>query len=328
VKRLLDRCAAHDRHRAAALMAAGEFAIATGDLAPARTALAQGRELCRELDEPVLEAWTAWFQGVVESVGGDQQAGRAHFEASRALHQRLGVRIGEARALVGLGGTHLWADEPERARELYEAALAIFVDEDVRFGQAMCHVFLGMVAEQTAAGPSRASAHYRTAVELFTPFQDATLLPVALLGQAGLLCRRDPARALKVLAAAAAMRDRVGGRFQPMFRASADRVRAAAEAALGTESQRLWAEGARLDVDQAAALAFGSGKRPTGPASPLSPRELEVTGLVSEGLANKAIAARLHLSVRTVEVHVRNALAKLGLENRTQLATWARDRAP
>jgi DNA-binding NarL/FixJ family response regulator len=58
----------------------------------------------------------------------------------------------------------------------------------------------------------------------------------------------------------------------------------------------------------------------------LSARELEVAALVADGLANKAIAARLHLSVRTVESHVRHALAKVGLDNRTQLATWARDR--
>jgi hypothetical protein len=43
-------------------------------------------------------------------------------------------------------------------------------------------------------------------------------------------------------------------------------------------------------------------------------------------LTNKAVAADLQLSVRTVESHVRNALAKVGLENRTQLAAWARER--
>jgi DNA-binding NarL/FixJ family response regulator len=43
-------------------------------------------------------------------------------------------------------------------------------------------------------------------------------------------------------------------------------------------------------------------------------------------MANKAIAQRLHLSTRTVESHVRHTLAKLGLDNRTQLATWARER--
>ena len=48
--------------------------------------------------------------------------------------------------------------------------------------------------------------------------------------------------------------------------------------------------------------------------------------LVAEGLSNKAIAARLHLSVRTVESHVRHVLGKLGLDNRTQLATWALER--
>jgi DNA-binding NarL/FixJ family response regulator len=57
-----------------------------------------------------------------------------------------------------------------------------------------------------------------------------------------------------------------------------------------------------------------------------SEREAEVAGLVAQGLSNKAISAKLHLSVRTVESHVRHTLAKTGLDNRTQLATWARER--
>ncbi|MFL5874754.1 MAG: response regulator transcription factor [Solirubrobacteraceae bacterium] len=51
---------------------------------------------------------------------------------------------------------------------------------------------------------------------------------------------------------------------------------------------------------------------------------MEVVRLVANGLANKVIAAELHLSVRTVESHVRHSLAK-ALSNRTQLATWARE---
>ncbi|MFL5889277.1 MAG: response regulator transcription factor [Solirubrobacteraceae bacterium] len=52
---------------------------------------------------------------------------------------------------------------------------------------------------------------------------------------------------------------------------------------------------------------------------------MEVVRLVANGLANNVIAAGLHLSVRTVESHIRHLLAKAGLSNRTQLATWARE---
>ena len=63
--------------------------------------------------------------------------------------------------------------------------------------------------------------------------------------------RRDPAKALKVLAAATTMRTRVGGEFQPIYRQRVDRIRADAEAAVGRDASRLWAEGTRLGLDDA-----------------------------------------------------------------------------
>jgi DNA-binding CsgD family transcriptional regulator len=63
--------------------------------------------------------------------------------------------------------------------------------------------------------------------------------------------------------------------------------------------------------------------------SPLTDREMEVAGLVAEGLTNKEVATRLRLSVRTAENHVLNVMNKLGLDNRAQLAAWfTRTRAP
>jgi DNA-binding CsgD family transcriptional regulator len=59
----------------------------------------------------------------------------------------------------------------------------------------------------------------------------------------------------------------------------------------------------------------------------LTAREREIAGLAASGLPNRAIAEMLVLSERTVESHVRNALAKLGLRNRTQLAARFRTEA-
>jgi DNA-binding NarL/FixJ family response regulator len=68
------------------------------------------------------------------------------------------------------------------------------------------------------------------------------------------------------------------------------------------------------------------GDRALSTPSEISEREIDVVRLVAQGLSNKEIASRLHLSVRTVESHVRHVLTKTGMVNRTQLATWARER--
>jgi predicted ATPase/DNA-binding CsgD family transcriptional regulator len=54
----------------------------------------------------------------------------------------------------------------------------------------------------------------------------------------------------------------------------------------------------------------------------LGQREVDVARLVAEGLSNKAIGARLFISERTVESHVRNILNKLGFNTRAQIAGW------
>jgi len=57
----------------------------------------------------------------------------------------------------------------------------------------------------------------------------------------------------------------------------------------------------------------------------LTARELEVLGLLGEGLSNRGIAGRLMISENTAANHVRSILAKTGSENRTQAAMYGRD---
>jgi DNA-binding NarL/FixJ family response regulator len=58
----------------------------------------------------------------------------------------------------------------------------------------------------------------------------------------------------------------------------------------------------------------------------LSPREVEVLKQVAEGLRNKEIAAVLHISEETVQGHMKNILAKLGVNDRTRAAIVAAQR--
>src|SRR2546425_2469504 len=54
----------------------------------------------------------------------------------------------------------------------------------------------------------------------------------------------------------------------------------------------------------------------------LSPRELEVAGMVAQGLTNREIAARLFISERTVDGHLEHWREKLGVNTRSQVTAW------
>lgn len=54
----------------------------------------------------------------------------------------------------------------------------------------------------------------------------------------------------------------------------------------------------------------------------LTPQETRVLGLLAEGLTNRAIANEMHLAEKTVRNYVSNLLAKLRMQNRTQVAAF------
>jgi two-component system nitrate/nitrite response regulator NarL len=80
-------------------------------------------------------------------------------------------------------------------------------------------------------------------------------------------------------------------------------------------------------LQRIAAAAAGSSNQ--GPASPaLTPRELEIIRLVSSGLSNKEIARRLNIALATTKSHVHNALGKLNVQRRGQVAVWMHAQSP
>jgi two-component system response regulator NreC len=66
-----------------------------------------------------------------------------------------------------------------------------------------------------------------------------------------------------------------------------------------------------------------STSRPQTTYDRLSPREREVLKLLAEGLSVKEIAARLNLSVKTVDAHKSNLMRKIDVHDRTELVKYA-----
>jgi len=86
---------------------------------------------------------------------------------------------------------------------------------------------------------------------------------------------------------------------------------------------------AKVVAEFARLTAVSPAIAPTSPVQPLpeplSDRELEILGLMADGLSNKEIARKLYIAEGTVKNHITNILGKLGVRDRTQAALKARD---
>lgn len=167
---------------------------------------------------------------------------------------------------------------------------------------------LGALAEETAHPWGRASAaRCRALVALARGDGEAGAL-AALSGAAGAYRAAGLAfdRARTLLASGRAQRQR-----KRWSGARADLERAAeAFEEIGSDG---WAALARAE------LARVGGRRAHAPGE-LTPAERQTAELAARGLSNKEIAARLFVTVRTVESHLSSAYGKLGVRSRVELA--------
>ena len=92
-----------------------------------------------------------------------------------------------------------------------------------------------------------------------------------------------------------------------------DRVACHEFASMGAEA---FAGRARHEL---AATGERARKRTVESTGQLTPQEVQIAQLASEGCSNSDIAARLFVSPRTVEYHLHKVFAKLGITSRNQL---------
>ncbi|MDQ4011569.1 MAG: LuxR family transcriptional regulator [Actinomycetota bacterium] len=247
-----------------------------------------------------------------------------------------------------LAQTHAQLGEPAAARRLLDGGTAHDSPGQHSFGHH-CAVFESefLLAEawQAAADDRISQANDRAlraaavAAGMGQRAMEAQALHTAVrLGRAGQVTGR-----LRQLAG------QVDGPLVAAFSAHAEAAAASAGGALDDVAAEFEAMGARLLATDAAAHAAAAhqraGDRRRAAAStaraaslaracemirtpaleqlaprPLTSREDEVASLVVQGMKNQAIAERLVLSVRTVEAHLANAYAKLGISSRAELA--------
>ncbi|MGH9214517.1 MAG: helix-turn-helix transcriptional regulator [Acidimicrobiales bacterium] len=135
------------------------------------------------------------------------------------------------------------------------------------------------------------------------------------------------AEATRLLAASDTARESIGYPRPPIDRPDHDALVASLRADQDDDDfATLWAEGRTLTLDDAVdyvGRARGTRRRPSTGWASLTPTELKVVELVVQGLTNPEIGRRLFVSPGTVKTHLSHVYAKLGVANRTELATLA-----
>ena len=276
--------------------------------------------------------WASLESSVVALLRGRIETALEHGQVAWEL---LGTREYSQAGFV-MADARLAAGDPEGARAALEAfgwvRPQLWTLDRVKAAEIAVRVLLALgLADEAAAWADR--------VPLESGGRRSGIFGAlaARARAAVLLATGAPVEAARVAAAGAA---EAAGAHAPITAASCRTLEGEALAAAGDAGaalERLRAAAAQLDDlgafgprDAALRLLRRLGDRPRPPAratgadgdprlAPLTPREREVALEVATGRTNAQIAHRLQLSERTVEKHVSNLLAKLGLRTRAEI---------
>ena len=175
--------------------------------------------------------------------------------------------------------------------------------------------------------PQQAQSDLHDAVAVAERTGGYLRLPDALECLAALAAATNPEHAARLFGAAESMRQRHGEVRFKVFQAAYDAALAVVKEALGQQAFDVaWVEGHALSTDEAIGYAQrgrGARGRPSTGWESLTPTERDVVRLVTEGLPNKDIAARLFVSPRTVQSHLTHVYTKLAVSSRVQLVQEA-----
>jgi predicted ATPase/DNA-binding CsgD family transcriptional regulator len=267
-----------------AAMSAGDRAGADALYEEALTAVAGTSDLASRTAVLQTKALNGMFTGELDAV---REATTEGVRLSREAGDLYVLEI----MLMELAFTFLISGDADGSRPLYTEALQIARRIDDRLVQSYLMAAFGYYAAVARQG--------RLAAQLLGAAESTRLgAGAAVIAPLAPLLAQTEELALALLGRA---------KFDAEFGAGKRMERRAAIAlALGESGQ------AEAASDAAGEGALGG----------LGRREVEVARLIAEGLSNKQIGARLFISERTVDSHVRSILNKLGFNSRARIAGW------
>ncbi len=326
---LLAAGASSPQTRAWAYFIRGFLAVLKADPTAARPALRAAVAGARQTGQRELLSEALSMASIAENLAGDRASARRLLDEAQVittglsyLHGTLGFL--QARALNGFFEADLDAvrSAASQGARLAREAGDLYVLEVMLLNLGSAALIAGDLDESKPllAEALRIAHQIDDRVAQFY-LLDAFGCRAALSGQARL--------AAQLLGAADTVRMGVGANVMPFLAPLVAKAEDSAAAALGaTKFEAEFEAGKRLGRDAAMGLALGKPAHVAATASGnasaglLGKREADVARLVADGLTNKQVGARLFISERTVDSHVRSILNKLGFNSRAQIAAW------
>jgi DNA-binding CsgD family transcriptional regulator len=280
------------------------------------------------MKESAIHGHTLTEYGGQLDVAGDYSESAQRFAEAAAVFRRIGDKFGETTALwnqsdvtVALGPGAL-----DQAARLAEEALgaAREVGNADRIALTLCGVAQIDLLQRM---PRHARDHLLEALDLVEPIGFMYSLADVLVGFAGVAeLLGDPPGGARLLGAATSVLAGLGGeRFfhHRMYEHVSARLGGEALRQARTDGAGLTIEAAIAAARAVAAIEPIPGTREDKPNHGLSPRELDVLQLLSDGASNQEIADKLFISRLTVKNHVTGILTKLNVSSRTAAVSYA-----